>query len=59
MNDEPLQLSLTKIAPDVYRIVLQSEKRTLYTANVEEKNVRAAIEAELKRLTVIRTTGRA
>lgn len=57
MSEQPLQLSVTKIAADVYRVVVQSEKKTLYTANVEQKHIWKTIEAELPRLAVLPMNG--
>jgi hypothetical protein len=57
MSDQPLQLSVTRIAADVYRVVVQSDRKTLYTANVEVKHIRETIEAELPRLAVLPFNG--
>ena len=51
--EKPLQVSVTRIGTDVFRLVVQSDKKTLYTANLERKNVAAALAAELDRLKVL------
>lgn len=51
--EQPLQFSVTRIGTDVFRLLVQSEKKTLYTANLERKNVAAALAAEIERLKVI------
>lgn len=51
--ERPLQFSVTRIGTDVFRLVVQSEKKTIYTANLERKNVAAALAAEIDRLEVI------
>lgn len=53
MSDAPLQFSVTRIGTDVFRLVVQSKTRILYTANIERKLIEKALMGEVERLETI------
>jgi hypothetical protein len=43
---DPVQLSVTRIGDNTFRIIVQSETKTVAVAIVEQKNIIAALERE-------------
>jgi hypothetical protein len=56
MNVEPdaAQFSVTRIADDVFRLIVQSEAKIMVTAIIEEKHIIERLRYELSKLKVIK-----